>query len=106
MHALVLLLLLLPLGRAWAQGPPASETPVALYPGLGAWRHSIQTDNAEAQKYFDQGLALMYGFNRHEALRSFTKAAELDPSAAMAYWGVAMSLGPYIQHGYRSRPEH
>ena len=37
----------------------------------------------EAQKFFDQGLALLYGFNRYEALRSFRKAAELDASAAM-----------------------
>jgi len=87
----------LPLGMVWAQHHEAvAETPVTLYPGLGTWRHPIQTHSAEAQKYFDQGLALVYGFNRHEALRSFTKAAELDPSAAMAYWGMAMSLGPYI----------
>ena len=38
----------------------------------------------------------MYGFNRYEALRSFRKAAELDPGAAMAHWGVAMATGPYI----------
>jgi len=31
-----------------------------------------------------------------EALRSFHKASELDPRAAMAYWGIAMALGPYI----------
>ncbi|HXK01486.1 MAG TPA: hypothetical protein VMS37_03730 [Verrucomicrobiae bacterium] len=75
---------------------PPSEKPVALYKGLGAWRHTITTSNAEAQKYFDQGLALLYGFNRYESLRSFRKASELDPSAAMAYWGMAMSQGPYI----------
>ena len=38
----------------------------------------------------------MYGFNRYEALRSFRKSAELDPNAAMAYWGMSMALGPYI----------
>lgn len=75
---------------------PASEKPVTLYPGMGTWRHPIQTKSAEAQKYFDQGLNLFYGFNRYEALRSFRKAAELDPSAPMAYWGMSMSLGPYI----------
>ena len=52
-----------------------SERPVTLYAGLGTWRHPIHTGNAEAQKYFDQGLALLYGFNRYEALRSFRKAA-------------------------------
>ena len=73
---------------------PPSEKPVALLKGLGSWHHRIATKSPEAQKFFDQGLALMYGFNRYEALRSFTKAAELDPGAAMAWWGVAMSLGP------------
>ena len=44
-------------------------------------------------------LALLYGFNRYEALRSFRKASELDPAAAMPYWGMAMSTGPYINMG-------
>src|SRR4051795_7818744 len=72
------------------------EKPVGLYPGTGAWKHPITTKSAEAQRYFDQGLALMYGFNRYEALRSFRKSAELDPEAAMAQWGIAMATGPYI----------
>src|SRR5438309_5934814 len=83
--------LLLPLGLAFAQ-----EKPVALYAGTGIWKHPITTKSVEAQKYFDQGLALLYGFNRYEALRSFRKASELDPNAAMPYWGIAMSQGPYI----------
>src|SRR3954453_12087366 len=77
----------------------AQEKPVALYPGTGAWKHPITTKSAEAQRYFDQGLALLYGFNRYEALRSFRKASELDPAAAMPYWGMAMSSGPYINMG-------
>src|SRR6266513_5967695 len=74
--------LLLPLGLAFAQ-----EKPVALYAGTGVWKHPITPKSVEAQRYFDQGLALMYGFNRYESLRSFRKAAELDPSAAMQHWG-------------------
>lgn len=77
-------------------GVPKPENPVTLYGGLGTWRHPIVTKSPEAQQYFDQGLALLYGFNRYEALRSFTKAAELDPAAAMAWWGVAMAQGPHI----------
>ena len=73
---------------------PASEKPVTLLKGMGAWQHRIATRNGDAQKYFDQGLALLYGFNRYEALRSFTKVTELDPSAAMGWWGVAMAHGP------------
>jgi len=74
----------------------ASEKPVALYPGLGIWKHTIATRNPQAQKFFDQGLVLLYGFNRYEALRSFRKALEIDPHAAMAQWGVSMALGPYL----------
>ena len=74
----------------------SQEKPVALYPGLGIWHHTIHTNNAEAQRFFDQGLALLYGFNMYESARSFRKAVELDPSAPMAHWGVAMATGPYI----------
>jgi tetratricopeptide (TPR) repeat protein len=72
------------------------EKPVVLYKGLGAWKHPIATKIPDAQRFFDQGLALLYGFNRYEALRSFRKTAELDPHSAMAYWGMAMAQGPYI----------
>src|SRR6187399_2756789 len=47
-----------------------------------------------AQKYFDQGLRLIYGFNHDEAERAFREAARLDPKCAMAWWGVAYALGP------------
>ena len=67
-----------------------------LYTGLGSWHHPVHTKSPEAQKYFDQGLILLYGFNRHESFLSFQKAAELDPNMAMAYWGIAAALGPYI----------
>jgi tetratricopeptide (TPR) repeat protein len=89
-------MLLLGLGIAAPITTPAAEKPVALYPGLGSWRHPIATKNMEAQKFFDQGLTLTYSFNRNEALRSFQKAADLDPDAAMAYWGMALAQGPYI----------
>ncbi|HVN07082.1 MAG TPA: hypothetical protein VMT86_21840, partial [Bryobacteraceae bacterium] len=90
MRAIVACLLTLGLSMAQEHShAPTGEKPVDLYKGLGIWHHPIRSSNAEAQKFFDQGLALMYGFNRYEALRSFRKAAELDPSAAMAYWGMA-----------------
>jgi tetratricopeptide (TPR) repeat protein len=56
--------------------------------------HPVSTKNAQAQKFFDQGLALVYGFNHDEARRCFQRAAELDPKLAMAWWGVALTLGP------------
>jgi hypothetical protein len=74
----------------------AAEKPVSLYKGLGTWHHAMRTKSREAQQFFDQGLTLTYSFNRYEALRSFRKATELDPTAPMPYWGMAMALGPYV----------
>src|ERR1043166_7729784 len=65
-----------------------------LMPGLGDVHHPVSTKNRVAQQFFDQGLKLVYGFNHDEARRSFQHAAELDPNLAMAWWGVALTLGP------------
>src|SRR5436190_282095 len=67
-----------------------------LYDGLGSYSRKITTDSAEAQRYFDQGLAFLHGFNHRAAIRAFQQAAELDPSCAMAHWGVALACGPHI----------
>src|SRR3954454_8185766 len=76
--------------------PAPTEKPVTLLGSLGPYSHRIITSSPESQNFFDQGLRLLYGFNRYEALRSFRRAAELDPEAAMPMWGVAMALGPHI----------
>jgi tetratricopeptide (TPR) repeat protein len=65
-----------------------------LMPGLGDAHRPVSTKNPQAQQFFDQGLNLVYGFNHDEARRSFQRAAELDPKLAMAWWGVALTLGP------------
>jgi len=70
------------------------QRPVTMMNGLGDWHHPVSTKNKEAQAFFDQGLRLIYAFNHDEAARSFHKAAELDPTLAMAYWGVAEAIGP------------
>jgi tetratricopeptide (TPR) repeat protein len=90
------LALLAAISYAQHASPPVGGQPVPLYPGLGTWHHPIATKNPLAQKYFDQGLVLLYGFNRDESFRSFQRAADLDPAAAMAYWGIASARGPYI----------
>jgi tetratricopeptide (TPR) repeat protein len=72
---------------------PAPKPP-ELYPGMGTLHHKIATTNPEAQKFFDQGLTLVYGFNHEQAIRSFERASELDPNAPMPYWGKALALGP------------
>lgn len=75
-----------------AAAAPAAE--VRLLEGLGEFRLPVKTSVPEAQKYFDQGMILVYGFNHDEAARSFRRAAELDPKMAMAHWGLALALGP------------
>ncbi|HWP57803.1 MAG TPA: hypothetical protein VNL14_07950 [Candidatus Acidoferrales bacterium] len=80
---------------ALAQHPHGGGAkPVELDPALGNYHHPITTKNPEAQRYFDQGLTLLYGFNHDEAARYFRRAAELDPDAAMPYWGLALAIGP------------
>ena len=69
---------------------------VPLFENLGTLHHPITTRSKEAQRYFDQGLRLVYAFNHEEAIRAFEEAVRLDPSAAMAYWGIALALGPNI----------
>jgi len=75
---------------------PASAASVALDPGLGSLHHTVSTRKPLAQKYFDQGMRLVFAFNHEAAIESFQRAAELDPDLAMAYWGIALSLGPNI----------
>ncbi len=72
---------------------PAAKKAV-LMSGLGDLHHPVTTSNPEAQKFFDQGLRLIFAFNHEEAAGSFQRAAELDPKLAMAYWGVAEAVGP------------
>ena len=71
----------------WAHG-------AQLFAGLGAFHRDIGSASAEAGKYFDQGMRLMWAFNHDESTRSFAQAAALDPACAICYWGVALTVGP------------
>lgn len=74
------------LGLLMSSPPLYAETP--LYDNLGSLHHPITTTSALAQRYFDQGLRLVYAFNHEEAIRAFEEAAKQDPNAPMPYWGV------------------
>jgi len=99
---LIIALALLVSATASAQQPDtnmkmaAAEKPVTIMTGLGSLHHPVSTTKPEAQRFFDQGLSLVFAFNHDEAVRSFKRAAELDPQMAMAWWGVALALGPNI----------
>jgi tetratricopeptide (TPR) repeat protein len=71
----------------WARG-------AQLYNGLGNFHRKITTHSPEAQRYFDQGMRLLWAFNHDESTRSFAYALQLDPTCAMCAWGVALTIGP------------
>ena len=89
-----------------AEAVPADQTEAPpLFDNLGSLHHPITTTSEEAQRYFDQGLRLVYAFNHEEAIRSFEAAAQLDSQAAMPYWGIALALGPNINSEMEKKDE-
>lgn len=76
--------------------PQTASRKVPLFDDLGAHHYAITTRVPLAQRYFDQGLRLYYGFNHAESIRSFEEATRQDPECAMCYWGIALAHGPNI----------
>jgi tetratricopeptide (TPR) repeat protein len=67
-----------------------------VFDGLGSYSRPVTTLSPKAQRYFNQGLGFLHGFNHGAAIRSFQEAARIEPTCAMAHWGVAMASGPHI----------
>ena len=95
------------LAPAIAPEPPAAEgeyetaslaekAGAPLFEGMGDYHRTISTSSEDANKYFDQGMVLAFGFNHAEAIRSFRAAQTLDPECAMCFWGEALATGPNI----------
>lgn len=80
----------------------AKEGRVPLYDNLGSHHYAVTTSKPAAQRYFDQGLRLSWGFNHPEAVRSFAEGERLDSTCAMCAWGIAFALGPNINLGMDS----
>ncbi|ELR68541.1 hypothetical protein C900_00282 [Fulvivirga imtechensis AK7] len=70
-----------------------------LLKGMGEHEFKITTGSFYAQKFFNQGLILAYGFNHAEAARSFREAINQDGDCAMCHWGLAYVLGPNYNVG-------
>jgi hypothetical protein len=87
---------LMVVGLALPGSGGVARAEVTLFENLGSLHHRDHYDSDLAQKFFDQGLRLVYAFNHEEAIAAFTEASRLDPDAPMPYWGVALSLGPNI----------
>ena len=74
----------------------AQRAGAPLFTGMGNFHMPITTRDANAQRYFDQGMVLAFGFNHAESIRSFRAAQTLDPDCAMCFWGEALATGPNI----------
>jgi tetratricopeptide (TPR) repeat protein len=111
-HAPFVVVLALAAGcsRPPAPAPPANQTPhdahaapapasgprTTLLGNLGTYHRAIKTTSNEAQQFFDEGLALLYGFNHEESFKSFERAAALDAASPMPHWGMSLALGTNI----------
>lgn len=69
---------------------------IPLFDNMGDHHYPVTVSSPDAQRYFDQGLILAFGFNHAEAARSFREAYRLEPRCALCYWGEALVLGPNI----------
>src|SRR5262245_45418070 len=79
---------------SFVSGPLAHED---LQPAVGSREelgtvHFSISCNAAAQKEFERGVAMLHSFWFEEAGKTFSDVVKLEPSCAMGYWGVAMSL--------------
>ena len=74
----------------------AQRAGAPLFDGMGDYHMPITTADSNAQRYFDQGMVLAFGFNHAESIRSFRAAQTLDPNCAMCFWGEALATGPNI----------
>ena len=74
----------------------AQRAGAPLFDGMGDYHMPITTADPDAQRYFDQGMVLAFGFNHAESIRSFRAAQTLDPTCAMCFWGEALATGPNI----------
>jgi len=75
-------------GESFSEGP---RRRIPLTPGCGEVSFPVTTAHAEAQQWFNQGVAQLHGFWYWEAERSFRTVLVLDPDCVMAHWGMAMA---------------
>jgi tetratricopeptide (TPR) repeat protein len=103
----VLVLLIVALLSACIAQPPLTSSDQAVLPqaareqAMSEHEHAMPqalgevtfpiSCKAEAQAEFNHGMALLHSFWFAPAIQSFNTVAELDPTCAMAHWGVAMS---------------
>ena len=72
---------------------------IKLSDGMGTGGFKVDTANAEAQTWFNYGLALSHAFYHRDAKAAMKRATELDPTCSMCAWGYAWALGPTLNYG-------
>jgi tetratricopeptide (TPR) repeat protein len=110
MKAIVILLtisLVLSASASRLTGQPAPDDGklAVLVNGLGSYSRPISTKSELAQKFFDQGLRLVYGYYSPEATASFKEGLRHDPENPMLYWGLALALGPIPNSRFQRFPD-
>src|ERR1700733_12739673 len=75
-------------GEAFNDGPRHTAY---LMPGMGEVHFPATSKKPEVQAFIDQGIGQIHSFYYFEFERSFRQAAKVDPTCAIAYWGMAMS---------------
>lgn len=89
-----------------ASGATIQEpTKAVLVPGSGSYSRNISTQSDLAQRFFDQGLRLAWGFYFPESIASYQQAAIYDPGSPMPYWGMAHAMGPNPNSRYARMPD-
>ncbi|WNC70166.1 hypothetical protein RI845_08500 [Thalassotalea nanhaiensis] len=73
-----------------------------LLSGMGTHDFEISSKDKRANQFFNQAIALTYGFNHLEAGRSYQQVSLLDPNSAIAFWGQALVLGPNVNAAMES----
>lgn len=80
--------------------PAGFDEEATYYPeALGPLARPVTTNSDKAQRFFNQGVQMMYAFTPLRAARSFRQAQREDPDCAMCYWGEAWAWGPYLNGG-------
>ena len=72
---------------------------------LGAVRFPT-SGSADAQRYFEQGVAALHSFTYPDAAVLFRHAQSLDPDFALAYWGEAMTNNAVLWVRYPGGQQH
>ena len=66
--------------------------------GLGSHSSPVTTANPRAQRFFDQGLRLLYAFNHPEALRAYRQDLARWRENGWSLFGLAQSLAAQGRH--------